>query len=564
MTQPAKKTSDTPQVNASNDSSSKSSSHSPEDVNKLIKGRQSREIVVGLCGPIGSELHGISNQVYQILESEGYEVVEIRISKQILAFSGKANIEDNKAARYNALMDIGNDLREAHGDAICANLAINAINRVREKEAREAKAHATQKNEEPNDDTHQYNKQIALKKRAYIINQLKHPDEVEALKGLYRGMFYLVGILCDERRRLTSLTSEGIEHKDAQDLILRDKKENSNFGQQLEKTMLSADLFINNSDPNSSSTASLFSRFLKLIHGQHGITPTKQEIGMYSAYSASMQSACLSRQVGAAIFDKFGNSLAVGRNDVPKYGGGLYSEDDHITPQSKDYRCIHRDQRCHNDMHKLILKGKITEQLNIKAKENVEAIMKLLPASKTEEEQSTMREGLVKILNNEKTADNIYKKTPIKNLIEYSRAIHAEMDALMSLTRSNRAIEEGSILYTTTYPCHNCARHIIASGIEKVIYIEPYEKSLAIKLHDDALCHSTGENKVHLIPFQGVSPRRYQIFFSNTSPKKAEDGRVIISDKHKQYPLDDEFVDSYIEQETIVSVSIEALKKPQK
>lgn len=145
MTQPAKKTSDTPQVNASNDSSSKSSSHSPEDVNKLIKGRQSREIVVGLCGPIGSELYGISNQVYQILESEGYEVVEIRISKQILAFSGKANIEDNKAARYNALMDIGNDLREAHGDAICANLAINAINRVREKEAREAKAHATQK-----------------------------------------------------------------------------------------------------------------------------------------------------------------------------------------------------------------------------------------------------------------------------------------------------------------------------------------------------------------------------------------------------------------------------------
>lgn len=43
---------------------------------------------------------------------------------------------------------------------------------------------------------------------------------------------------------------------------------------------------------------------------------------MYSAYAASLQSACLSRQVGAALLDDEGNLLAVGKNDVPKSGGG--------------------------------------------------------------------------------------------------------------------------------------------------------------------------------------------------------------------------------------------------
>ena len=42
-------------------------------------------------------------------------------------------------------------------------------------------------------------------------------------------------------------------------------------------------------------------------------------------------------------------------------------------------------------------------------------------------------------------------------------------------------------LFCTTYPCHNCARHIIVAGIKEVYYIEPYVKSLCLTLHDDAI-----------------------------------------------------------------------------
>ncbi len=221
--------------------------------------------------------------------------------------------------------------------------------------------------------------------------------------------------------------------------------------------------------------------------------------------------------------------MATGRNDVPKFGGGLYSEDDNVSPQSKDYRCAHRDQRCHNDFHKLLLKDKIKEILSDYINDG---------------------EALTEV------SDRISKETPIKSLIEYSRAIHAEMDAIVSVSRSGESIKKGSTLFTTTYPCHNCARHIIASGIGEVIYIEPYEKSLALKLHDDALTHGADAQKVRLTPFQGVAPSRYQVFFSNTTPMKDSLGRVIITDRDDQKLVDEEYIDSYIERETKVASAV--------
>ncbi|MBN0371943.1 deoxycytidylate deaminase, partial [Pseudomonas aeruginosa] len=81
--------------------------------------------------------------------------------------------------------------------------------------------------------------------------------------------------------------------------------------------------------------------------GRNGITPTADESGMYAAYSASLKSACLSRQVGAAIANKDGNVISLGWNDVPKFGGGLYTAD-----SVNDQRCIYHGRKCYNDIHK--------------------------------------------------------------------------------------------------------------------------------------------------------------------------------------------------------------------
>lgn len=105
------------------------------------------------------------------------------------------------------------------------------------------------------------------------------------------------------------------------------------------------------------------------------------------------------------------------------------------------------------------------------------------------------------------------KRTP--NITEYGRAVHAEMEAILSAARNGIAIRN-STLYSTTYPCHNCAKHIVASGISKVKYIEPYPKSYATKLHGDSIEANGDGNvkKVQFEPFVGIGPRKFVDLFS--------------------------------------------------
>src|SRR5205823_3178642 len=77
------------------------------------------------------------------------------------------------------------------------------------------------------------------------------------------------------------------------------------------------------------------------------------------------------------------------------------------------------------------------------------------------------------------------------------RDIHADRDSVN--VHADQILEEmlaaarigasprDATLYTTTFPCHQCARLIVTAGIRKVVYIEPYPKSRALDLHRDAI-----------------------------------------------------------------------------
>ncbi|MEW8437489.1 MAG: deaminase, partial [Candidatus Thiodiazotropha taylori] len=113
----------------------------------------------------------------------------------------------------------------------------------------------------------------------------------------------------------------------------------------------------------------------------------------------------------------------------------------------------------------------------------------------------------------------------------FSRSVHAEMDALVSLSRTGTRLPHNSTLYTTTYPCHNCARHIIASGIKRVVYLEPYKKSLAIDLHDDAIADNLPVeevgDRVRFEPYVGVAPRLYQAVYRQVGERKDDLGAAL-------------------------------------
>lgn len=481
---------------------------SAKDASEEIRSRHSKELIIALSGPVGCGLNHVKRALNTALKMHGYEVVDIKISSQFESLANNFGISvvdvdnDNEFDRITALQDLGNKLRTIVGRDLAAQLALTAI----------ANDRATR---------HQGIdvREIKPDRIAYIIDQLKNPSEVTLLREIYGNIFYSIGVLAGYDKRKKHLCSK-MKPEQAEILIERDKSESISTGQQLEKTLKLSDYFARNDNNNSEELEESISRFVKLLHGDPKVTPTILERGMHAAYSASLRSACLSRQVGAAIVDSDGNLISTGCNDVPKAGGGLYDG------STDDHRCIFRDGgQCFNDLHKDRLRDEIERLLRSEGIEKAKATS---------------------------IAAKIRGGTRLKDLIEFSRAVHAEMDAIISISRRGSSSTKGCSLFTTTYPCHNCARHIVAAGISTVYFIEPYGKSLAGDLHQDAITHTSGSNNeklVEFLHFEGISPARFSSLFYSIEQKKDEKGVAIVRNSTSAEKVAPELLDNYRELE---------------
>lgn len=67
-------------------------------------------------------------------------------------------------------------------------------------------------------------------------------------------------------------------------------------------------------------------------------------------------------------------------------------------------------------------------------------------------------------------------------LLDMCRALHAEENALLHLTKISGQNPNNLVLYTTTYPCNLCANKIVAAGIKNVVYADPYTMKEAEKI----------------------------------------------------------------------------------
>ncbi|PFH10133.1 deoxycytidylate deaminase [Collimonas sp. PA-H2] len=508
-----------------------------KSIRETLDARQSQELVLAFAGPIGCGTGQVVAEAKLALESVGYEVHVIKLSQIIETALGKETVKldanvyneySSNVRRIMRLQDGGNELRKISS----SYLAEHAIEEIVVQ-----RGHQKGLGVEPQD-------YIPIR-TAYLIDQIKHPDEVSMLRIVYRKLFHLIGVISVAEKRRSRLLNIDRAASAISELMERDRRQEDDNGQQLDKALKLADFFISTDAGTTSSLQRKLRRFIGLLHGENGITPTTQEYGMYAAYSAGLKSACLSRQVGAAISDVSGKIVSTGCNDVPKATGGLYSAED----GTNDRRCVHREEQiCFNDQEKLSHKADIRRALE-ELKQKQDEDVPLIPKSR---------------LDDVLTA--VFKASHIGDLTEFSRAVHAEMDAIISLARTGTPGIVGAHLFTTTFPCHSCARHIVAAGIDKVYYIEPYEKSLAKKLHADAIEFETEDDDVEkagysarpvrslvkFVHFEGVAPKQYLHFFQMTKRKDEITGNVI-----KIMPKDapkavSEYLDNYREFEAKV------------
>lgn len=484
---------------------------------------QKPELVIGLVAPIGTPLDGFIAALNRELESRGYETHVHRLTTLLErdaaphAQEGLTGSETFK--RYMRLMTQGDQLRErTESPDILALYAALAIGELR-VEVRKSRP---------------------MPGTAHIIRQLKHPEEVYRLRSIYGDAFLLLGLYCPVDVREKLLEDKGISAPEVKILIQRDEEESSRFGQKLAETFHLADAFLEvlgaAARTDRPKLADELERFLNLLFGRGIVTPTRDEFTMFLAYAAALRSSSLARQVGAAIVSANEELVSTGTNEVPKHGGGQYWGE-HGTPDFRDHA----------------VGGDLSDR---KKYEIVEEIL-----AKLEGGWEQLGEG--ERTQRTQQAVDLLKGTQVLSLTEFMRPVHAEMEAISAAARAGVSVRGGT-LYSTTFPCHNCAKHIVAAGIDQVIYIEPYSKSRALEMHGDAITLDAAEQgKARFLPFVGVAPRKYLELFARST----KEGRKLKAKNERGEPLAEigfrlgALAYSYVERESIAATILEHLRK---
>lgn len=444
------------------------------------------EIFLGFVAPVGVDMHASLKHFRTHFERFGYNVIPIKVTDVFEVLSKHISPAEELVThppelRLQRYIKYGNRVREVcRRDSILAALSILRVAQERLKQVGE----------------HRRGKNV------YLLYQFKRREEIDLLRSTYGRLFFQVSIYSRTGARVEYLATSFARAANsgtndqfrptAQTIIQTDQNEmGDDHGQRVSSIFHNGDLILN-ADSSDDDLQDQICRFTNLLFGSNKISPTRHEYGMFVAKSAALRTLDLSRQVGAAVFSPEGEVVSMGSNEVPKAGGGTYWCDD---PKEFDDRDYVREYDS-NDRRKKEILFELLNALGVDPK---------------------------------KAADNrAIEKSQFMDALEYGRIIHAEMSAICDAARLGRALG-GTTLYTTTFPCHMCAKHVVAAGIAKVIFLEPYPKSLTASLHGDAVqIEGADRGRHHPYPsvefahFHGISHRRYRELFERGRRKDGE------------------------------------------
>lgn len=296
-----------------------------------------------------------------------------------------------------------------------------------------------------------YNQNHKIFDTRICVDAIRNPYEAFYFKDKY-STCYLISVNTNEptrRQRLGHLDAEELESLDAIEFPSKFTNDYEIFfHQNISGCLEISDIHLYNPQQTSGKYYFLTEQILKyiclLIHPGL-ITPSDLERCMQLAYTAKLNSGCLSRQVGAIITDQNFSVKAVGWNDVPAGQIPCNLRD------VKNY-CINKDIDSYSEFE-------INDVEFSDALHSINNKFKELPPD----------EGSFPFCF--KDVYNSLKKD--KNQV-YTRSLHAEENSFLQLAKYGGQGIQGGCLFTTASPCELCAKKAYQLGIRDVYYIDPY------------------------------------------------------------------------------------------
>lgn len=368
--------------------------------------------------------------------------------------------------------------------------------------------------------------------KLFLIDGFRNPFCIDYLRKRY-PRFYLISVFASKNIRkeriINKLKQKGLPFN-KKEFELQDNRDKGDhirelydqfYMQNVDKTVQLSDIAINNERDKNNLFESIL-RYLALIFDPGCTKPTGDEMFMNMAYSMALKSNCISRQVGAVIEGKDGYVVGAGWNDV---GEGQISCGLRIISDLENYqfKCLidaindkSNEQKSTDQIIKEIVDkyGELhycfcfkDELTNAISKSEIKKVSDIIKATDNYD-----------ISKNKECIDDILikfeKEVKFKGL-QYCKALHAEENAIIQGSKIGGMGLVGGKIYTTTFPCELCAKKIQQVGIEEVIYVEPYPKSISedVYLQD-------GIRKVKTRQFEGVKGLGYYKLFKSFYDQK--------------------------------------------
>ncbi|WP_108624211.1 deaminase [Candidatus Similichlamydia epinepheli] len=480
------------------------------------------EIVIGLTAPVGVPFKPLEKKITSFFESQGFFCSQIKASTLLLELQcnklGPKGWEELDNKQF--LEFAGDVLRfETKSPEVLSLLFIQKIRQIR--------------------------KSISGK-HAFVLRSFRHPKEIALMRHIYKKKFFLIGVSASFQFRADYLRNKynNLSEEAALNLAIIDKsnafknnlnkslsilkqlgerdniaiEEASFYTHDINATYCLSDLFLHLSDAQESEW--LLKRFLETILGNPFHTPTTEEAGMFLAKAISLRSSDMARQVGAIIMNSKGDVISTGCNEVPKRTGGFYwperKLDEEPDKDSRDFRFLTKESAT-----------KLKEECCLE-------ILKII--------EKNRRHSSDQNINMDTLLHELRQSRLVRMKLFEHRTVHAEMAALVSAASRGVSVQN-NIMYVTTFPCHDCTKHLIAAGILEVVYLELYPKSEAFRfwpmeVQDFDHIHHGSATKSGLLTFRsftGVAPRIYLEIFS---PKQSREDYFERNNQNKEIVSD--------------------------
>jgi dCMP deaminase len=340
-----------------------------------------------------------------------------------------------------------------------------------------------------------------------VIDAIRNPFEALFFKQRYAS-FYLISINTKEGR-LKRLRKEGglsdkqIETLDDKEYPSKLRNNEVFISQNIQKCIELSDIHIHNPDWSDTYRKELCSQlgwYMALILHPGLVPPTAVERNMQVAYTAKLNSGCISRQVGAVVSDSNYSLKAVGWNSTPS------GQTPCVLRNARNLQKVHDGTSSRSDAIEFSEYEKNDEEFQKTFKEIYEKPFK---KNKNNHLKGRNLSFCFKDIRN-KIKDN-------KNQV-HTRALHAEENAFLQIAKYGGQALNGGILFSTASPCELCAKKAYQLGISKIIYVDPYP-GIA---EDNIIKSGESDKRPEMILYRGALGRAYHKLYQPLMSYKDE------------------------------------------